>query len=67
LNFAIHRKLFRMNIRQAILAGALQNKLRRVIELRGRRDAMQARDISKIFVRCGSTGFVAQRDPLMGV
>ena len=55
-----------MSIGESVLAGFLEHELRCLVELRGGRDAMQAGQVTQIFVRGGSAGLVSDCYPLSG-
>jgi hypothetical protein len=64
VDLAVDGELFSMNVLQSIFLRPLQDEVRGLIELRGRRDAMQARQGAQIFIRRRAAGFVAQQRPL---
>src|SRR4029077_11927458 len=61
---SIDRELLAMSIGQAVLVRALQHELCCLIKSSGRRDAMQAGQVAKVFVGSSTGRLVLQRRPL---
>src|ERR1700692_1589283 len=56
-----------MSVGQSVVARALQNELRSLVKIRSRRDAMQCRQVTKIFVWSSPARLVSQCGPLTSV
>jgi len=56
-----------MSVGQSVLAGALQNELRRLVKFRRCGDAMEGGQIAKVLVCGGAARLVSQGRPLVGV
>jgi hypothetical protein len=54
-----------MRVGESILFGALQDELRGLFELWGRRNTMKGSQVAQILVGDGSTGLVAKSFPLL--
>jgi hypothetical protein len=64
LDLAVDRKLLGVHILQAIFLRAPEDEIRRLIELRRSRNAVQSRQGAQIFVRRTTAGLVAQVRPI---